>query len=243
MELGDDATDSASLVARVAELQAAVAARDRFIAAVGHDLRNAMAPLAMLAEMLEVPTDPTSAERRAAILSRNLNRLVGTLDRVTAVAELRSETLVLALETVELCTVVREVVAESTADAVAAAVELRVDASLAVTGRWDRSRLRQITRHLVTNAIRHSGGGPVDISVSHDDHHAELIVADRGRGIEASRRARLFDAFEIAEVKRNGGLGVGLWIVKTLCRHFKGTVTLLDDDGPGTRFRVVLPRV
>jgi signal transduction histidine kinase len=139
--------------------------------------------------------------------------------------------------------VVREVVAAVAADAVAANVELRVAASRDVTGRWDRSRLRQVTLHLVTNAIRHSGGGPVDISVSHDDHQAELIVADRGHGIPAGRRARLFDAFDIAETRRTGGLGVGLWIVNTLCQHFKATVTLLDDDGPGARFRVVLPRV
>ena len=227
----------------MAELEAAVAARDRFIAAVGHELRNAVAPLAMLAETLGAPTEPAAAERRAAILSRNLKRLVGTLDLVADVAQLRSENLIFAWDIVELCGVVREVVSETTADAVAANVELRVDASADVTGRWDRARLRQITFHLVTNAIRHSGGGPVDISVSHDDHQIELIVADRGRGIPASRRTRLFDAFDVAETRRTGGLGVGLWIVNTLCKHFKGTVNLLDDDGPGARFRVVLPRV
>jgi signal transduction histidine kinase len=239
----DGGADSSVTRARVVQLEAAVAARDRFIAAVGHELRNTMAPLLMLAERFAVTGDAATTARRMQILSRNLNHLTATLDRVSDVAQLRSEQLVLALENVELCAVVRDVVAELGTDALAANVELRVDAAVEVTGIWDRARLRQIASHLIANAIQHTGGGPVDISVTSDERHAVLTVADRGRGIDASRRARLFHAFDLAETKRNGGLGVGLWIVHTLCQNFKGTVSLVEDHVPGACFRVVLPRV
>ncbi len=59
--------------------------------------------------------------------------------------------------------------------------------------------------------------------------------------IAVSQRAHLFDAFDEA-VKRNGGLGVGLWVTRTLCQHFRGTVHLVEDHAPGACFRVVLPR-
>ena len=223
------------------ELQAAVAARDRFIAAVGHELRNSMAPLVMLADGFTDPSTPMT-ERRMQMLSRNLKRLSGILERVTDVAQLRDEKLILARETVDLGALIQDVVAELSAEAAAAKVEFRVEAAT-VPGSWDRARLRQIVFHLVGNAVRHSGGGPVDISLRSDDEHAVLTVADRGRGIDPARRARLFDAFDAAEPSSKGGLGVGLWIVSTLCRHFKGTVSLVEDHAPGACFRVVLPRV
>lgn len=235
--------DLANALNRIAELQGAVSARDRFIAAVGHELRNVMSPLALLAESFTSPPEAAIFERRMQMLSRNLQRLTSTLDRVGEVAQLRSEKLALTPEPVELSALVREVVAELGAEADAAGVQLHVEARTDVTGSWDRRRLRQIVSHLVANAIRHSGGGPVQIALTAADGHAVLAVADRGRGIEAGRRPHLFDAFDVADTRTKGGLGVGLWVVRTLCQHLGGAVSLVDDHAPGACFRVVLPRV
>lgn len=243
VESVDGAADPLGLRARVDQLELAIVARDRFIAAVGHELRNTMAPLALLVESVSMSSDPAVLARRMDMLARNLKQLSATLDRVQDVAQLRSEKLVLTREPVDLSEVARTVVAERAEDALAANVELQLDAPASVVGNWDRSRVRQITSHLVSNAVRHSGGGPVEVSVRNDDAHAILDVADRGRGIEESRRARLFDAFDFAEPKRGAGLGVGLWIVHTLCQKLEGSVALVADHAPGARFRVALPRV
>ena len=236
-------TDGPATRARVEELEAAVAARDRFIAAVGHELRNSMAPLVMLADAFKLPADQATFDRRMDMLARNLGRLNGALERVTDVSQLRGEKLVLAKTDVELVAIVRDVVEACRADAAAASVELRVEAAAEVTGSWDRARLRQIVLHLVSNAVRHSGGGPVEISVSGDEAQAELVVADRGRGIALERRAGLFDSFDVPAAQRSAGLGVGLWIVQTLCQRFGGSVVLVEDHAPGARLRVLLPRV
>ncbi len=236
------ATESDVLHEQLAALRAAVAARDRFIAAVGHELRTTIVPLTVLANSLTQAADAATIERRTQMLAGSLERLTETLDRVTDVADLRSERLVLALEDVDMAAIVREVVTECRAAAAAAKVELRVSSTSVANGTWDRSRIRQIARHLIANAIRHTGGGPVDIHVESSDTHVVLTVADRGRGIPANRRASVFNAFDLAGPKASGGLGVGLWIVYTLCQHFKGAVSLVEEHDPGACFRVVLPR-
>ena len=232
-----------TLLTRVSELEAAVAARDRFIAAVGHELRNAMAPLVLLADAAREAAAGGPPDRRTEMLVRNLELLNRTVDRVSNVAQLRSEKLELKLETVDLASVVGDVIAELAPTAASRAVEMRFAEASSTTGSWDPRHLRQIATHLIVNAIRHSGSTHVEITVRGVDATAELLVADRGCGIDESRRARIFDAFDSADTTRKGGLGVGLWTVQTLCRQFGGTVALLDDHSPGAAFRVLLPRV
>ena len=177
------------------------------------------------------------------MLVRNLELLSRTVDRVSDVAQLRSEKLTLQLETLDLVSLVSEVIAELGPSAASAGVELRLLSSASITGSWDARYMRQVATHLISNAIRHSGSTSVEVIVRGDDATAELLVTDYGRGIDAERRARIFDAFDVAETTRHGGLGVGLWIVQTLCRQFGGTATLLEDHSPGAAFRVLLPRV
>jgi signal transduction histidine kinase len=126
-------------------------------------------------------------------------------------------------------------------EAAAARIELRVDAP-ELTGTWDRARVAQIVRALVANAIRHSGGAAVNVRVRPlDAGSVEIVVHDSGAGIPEPARAHLFDCFDRASPHRAGGLGVGLWVVKSLCTAMAGTVEL-DGSARGARFCVTLPR-
>jgi signal transduction histidine kinase len=102
--------------------------------------------------------------------------------------------------------------------------------------------VKQIAANLIANAIRHSGGGRVEISVRGGATDAELVVRDHGPGIALDALPRLFDDADLNLGKRTGRLGIGLWIVKTLCTAMGGAVTAENCASGGARFCVALPR-
>ncbi len=227
------------------ELAAALAGRDRFIALIGHELRNSLAPMVLLAEqfgtLAEGSQPPGKLLARVAMLTNNLNKLMGTIGRIVEVADLRRGKLQLAPTTADLVDVVGEVCRELAREAAAGGSELVIDASAPVIGRWDRARVKQIVSNLAINAIRYGGGSRVEISVGAGPDGSELVVRDHGPGIEAALLPHLFE-FDHTTRRRSGGLGLGLWIVQTLCTAMGATVTVENCSDGGARFCVVLPR-
>lgn len=226
-------------------LQEALAVRDRFLGALGHELRNSIAPLLLIAEQLHAlaadPAAPPALATRTAMLDRSLVKLGATIDRVSEVAGLHPGRLALDASSVDLATVVVEVGGEATRHAAAAGVVIVIDAPVPVLGVWDRTRLKKIVECLVSNAIRH-GGGRIELAVSARGADAHLVVRDHGPGLPSAKLARLFDPFEGVTAHGSGGFGIGLWVVKTLCEAMRGTIAVEPATNGGARFSVVLPR-
>lgn len=234
---------------------AQLAARDQFLAIVGHELRNSLAPLMLLAEQFaayadaRTPLPPDVLAARAAMLGRQLRKLVGTVDRVSEIADLRRGRLALAPGEVDVVALVEEVIEEARRDAVAQrrTAELAVRANGPVAGQWDRARLKQIVGNLVGNGIVH-GGGCVEVDVRDLGDRIEIDVRDHGPGIDAAVMPRLFDRLDDASAPRTrgGGLGTGLWVVKQLCTAMQANVTAMNlANGAipgGARFCLTLPR-
>jgi signal transduction histidine kinase len=225
----------------VEELEAALAARDELISVMGHEMRNAMSPLVLLAAQFELmPAADDMMKKKIAMLSRNLKTFTSTLDRIGEVSSLRAGKLDLDLETVDARDVLAKVCRDLASVAQAGGCELRCETA-SVVGRWDRERLGQIVHHLVGNAIRYASGAPVEVTVRETERQLELVVQDEGPGIPASEREQLFDRFDRKGARRSGGLGVGLWVVKALCQAMGGTVQLVE-TARGACFCVTLPR-
>ena len=227
--------------AATTDLAAVVAARDDFISLIGHELRNAIAPLMMLAEQFESAPNGIPATR-VAMLIRNLRRFVATVDRVTEVAHLHRGKLRLELAEVDLVAVVTGVVADLEPQATVGGVVFVCDLPPALVGRWDRARIKQIVTNLLTNAIRYTGGGTVEISVRDTGGTAELVVRDHGPGIPSDQMAGLFDRFDHPRSRTSGGFGVGLFVVKVLCTAMQGRVSVSNAIDGGACFSVLLPR-
>ncbi len=238
---------------RNVQLQRAVAARDEFIATVAHELRNPIAPLVFQirlsidkAEQMErsgeaIPAEWTRGQLRR--IEHRLHRLLETLDRLLDVSRLSSGRIELEFETVDLAEVVRDVVASFEAELAVARCELRVTTPVAVTGWWDRLRLDQICRNLVSNAIRFGAGHPIHVTVEADDADATLIVRDYGVGIPRQKQDVIFERFERGpENSRSGGFGIGLWVVRNVCSAMGGSVSVKSAAGAGSTFAVSLPR-
>ena len=231
---------------QIHDLTAALAARDGFLSVVGHELRNAVAPMLLLAEqfatLADDPAAPPLVASRVAILIRNLNKFVATVDRVAEIADLRRGKLRLEPSEVDLVEVVEQVCREARREATAGGAELVLDGSGPVTGRWDRQRLKQIVAALVSNAIRYRGGGRIELRVRDLGLDGELVVRDHGPGMDLAALPGLFERFDHDRSMRGGGFGVGLWLVKTLCTAMRGTVTATNNSDGGASFCVALPR-
>jgi PAS domain S-box-containing protein len=238
---------------RTQELQQAVAARDEFIATVAHELRNPIAPLMFQVrlsidkiEQMDRAGEAVSAEWTHAQLRRveqRLHRLLETLDRLLDVSRLSSGRIDLELDDVDLVESLRDVLASFEAELAVARCELRVTTPATVTGWWDRLRLDQICRNLVSNAIRFGAGRPIDVTVYADEQNATLTVRDYGIGISPNKQDVIFERFERGqEASRSGGFGIGLWVVRNVCTAMGGAITVTSSVGAGATFAVTLPR-
>jgi PAS domain S-box-containing protein len=241
-----------SIRARVQELQQAVAARDEFIATVAHELRNPIAPLTFqlrlaiekserLAAVGEsMPVEWVQSQLRR--IEQRLHRLLETLDRLLDVSRLSTGRIDLQPEPTDLAQAVREVISSLEAELAVARCKLTFSERGEATGEWDRLRLEQICRNLLSNAIRFGAGRPIDVVVDADEDFATLQVRDHGVGIDPNHQTRIFERFERGMEQRSGGFGIGLWVVKTICVAMGGTVAVESEPGEGARFTVMLPR-
>jgi signal transduction histidine kinase len=118
------------------------------------------------------------------------------------------------------------------------------DPDLVVTG-LDRTRVRQILINLVSNAIKFTRGGQVDVrAVLGDDDFVTIDVADTGIGIRPDKLAAIFQPFTQADqstTRRYEGSGLGLTIARKLCRLMGGALTVKSAVGKGSTFTVRLP--
>src|SRR5207253_8788639 len=237
---------------RLAELRTAVAARDDFVATVAHELRNPVAPLIfqirLAIEKIEqmaaakelVPPDWVQSQFRRA--EQRLHRLLETLDRLLDVSRLSTGRVDLQPEPIDLARAVREIAASFEAELVVARCTLILHERSTPTGSWDRVRLEQICRNLLSNAVRFGAGSPIEVSVDGDSDFAILQVRDHGVGIAADQQSRIFERFERGSEQRSGGFGIGLWVVKNICVAMGGTISVESRVGEGSCFTVMLPR-
>jgi signal transduction histidine kinase len=176
-------------------------------------------------------------------IEHRLHRLLETLDRLLDVSRLSTGRIDLALDQVDLVEVIQDVLASFEAELAVARCQVRLTTPPAVTGWWDRLRLDQICRNLISNAIRFGAGSPLDVTIAADEARTTLTVRDYGIGIAPDRQDVIFERFERgSDANRSGGFGVGLWVVKTVAAAMGGTISVESALGSGATFIVTLPR-
>lgn len=224
--------------------QQALRAREEFLSIAAHELRGPLSAMNLAVQTLrqrDVP-EPTR-DRMLSLVEREGRRLTRFAQDITDITRIRAGALRFDDAEVDLVHVVHEVVTRLAPDAERSGSAVSVDAASPVIGHWDRVRLDQVVTHLVINALKFGLGRPIELSISAGDGWATLQVSDRGLGVDASQREAIFRPFERAvPVRHYGGLGLGLFIVRTIVTRYGGTVHVEPRDGGGSRFVVRLPR-
>jgi PAS domain S-box-containing protein len=251
-ELGRRAALAADGMRLYREAREAVRLRDEFLQVASHELKTPMTPLQLKLAALSRDIERLAPEgARERLLShvtvahrqvRKLSGLVGVLLDVGRLAE--SGRLPLHLEEgVDLAAVLRDVCTWFEPEATRLGSALHVEAPEGVPGRWDRLRLEQVVTNLLSNALRYGRGRPVRARAWADGAGAHLEVGDEGIGIAPDALGRIFGKFERASSERHyGGLGLGLYITRSLVEAMGGRVEVQSTPGEGSCFRVSLPR-
>ncbi|WP_240359218.1 PAS domain-containing sensor histidine kinase [Pyxidicoccus trucidator] len=230
-------------------LQEAIRARDEFLSVASHELKTPLTSLGLrlhsLARSLEADPDSAIARRHSrevAAMKRQVMRLAELIDGLLDVSRISTGRLRIHREPVDLSELVQEMVARFVPEAERAGCVLELQPSNPCEGSWDRLRLEQVVSNLLSNALKYGAGTPVHVRVEERDGLARLWVRDEGIGIDAAAHARIFQKFERAVSERHyGGLGLGLYVVRTLVEAMGGTIRVESQPGEGATFIVELP--
>jgi PAS domain S-box-containing protein len=232
------------------ELRHAIETRDSFLSVASHELKTPLTPLALRVDTLarEAAREPNSpfVQRVSAyteVARRQLARLDSLVNELLDVSRIIAGRLTLQPEEVELVALVREVAARYESHAAQTGSSLTLRTPEALPCRVDRLRLEQIVTNLLDNAIKYGAGQPVEVELEERELDAVLRVRDQGIGIDVAMQEKIFERFERAVSERNyGGLGLGLYITKTVVDAMQGTIGVESVPGGGATFTVVFPR-
>jgi signal transduction histidine kinase/DNA-binding response OmpR family regulator len=223
-------------------------AKDEFLAMLGHELRNPLAPILTALQLLRL-RGVQAGERERTIIERQVRHLVGLVDDLLDVSRITRGKVRLSQVPLEVSEAVAKAIELASPLLEQHRHDLVVDVpthGLAVLA--DPDRLAQIIGNLVTNAAKYtSPGGRIRVSATLDGQDVVLCVRDTGMGIDPEMLPRIFDLFtqdRQAIDRAQGGLGLGLAIVRSLVVLHGGTVTARSEGrGRGSEFIVRLPHV
>ena len=239
---------SAHVLAR-ARLETADRQKDEFLAMLAHELRNPLASIRYAGEVLaRLFSESSGAKEAIGVVQRqvgNLTRLVDDLLDVSRITQGRVE---LRRHPIQLAEVVAQAVETVAPLMQEKQHQLSVTNSRAVRVNGDPARLVQCVANLLSNAAKYTDhGGKIEVEVRDDGDHAVVSVADNGIGIPRELQSTVFDLFVQGDRtldRAQGGLGVGLSVVKRLVEMHGGRVSVSSDGrGTGAKFQIRLPLI
>jgi signal transduction histidine kinase/BarA-like signal transduction histidine kinase len=231
------------------ELREANRQKDDFLAMLAHELRNPLAPITTAAQLLQRgQMDAPGIARASAIIARQAQHMTALVNDLLDVSRVTRGQVTMAQENVAVDSLVQEAVEQvrPLIDSCQHALFLDIEPGLYVLG--DRTRLIQVLSNILNNAAKYTpAGGRIVLSVRTDGGDVRIAVRDNGQGIELPVLPYIFDLFIQAERtpdRSQGGLGLGLALVKSLVLLHDGRVDALSDGlGEGSEFVVYLPRL
>ena len=230
-----------------AEAEQANRLKDEFLAMLAHELRNPLAAINTALAVLDKPTVELHVAGGArAVMSRQLRQLSRMVDDLLDVARVSTGKIALNRQIVD----VAEIVARCVALIAARNTSNQHTINVETTPVWadaDPIRLEQIITNLLTNAVKYTPrGGRISVSAAPEDSEAVITIADTGVGMARDLLDHVFDLFVQAErspARSEGGLGIGLTLVKRLVELHGGRVQAVSEGvNRGSRFTVRLPR-
>jgi signal transduction histidine kinase len=224
-------------------------AKDEFLAMLGHELRNPLSAISSAASLIGLAgAGPDTIGRAKVIIQRQSQHLSRIVDDLLDLSRAMSGKILLSRQPLEVSALVNACLDTFKATGRTGSYQINVDLAAGwVDG--DPTRLEQIATNLIDNALKYTpAGGNIDIAVSQDDEHDQVVltVRDTGVGIAADLLPHVFDVFVQGSItidRSQGGLGIGLALVRRLVELHGGSVSAQSDGaGQGSVFEIRLPR-
>jgi len=252
LRVARDMATRAALAVEVAQsyhqLQSANRLKDEFLATLSHELRTPLNAVLGYARMLQTGAIASEKVPQALeVIDRNASSLAQIVEDVLDVSRIVLGKARLKVEATDVAAVVEDAIATVTPAIEAKSIRLKLSLGHgATTVLGDHSRLQQVVWNILSNAVKFTPrGGRIDVRVSQNESHVDVVVVDSGAGFPASFRPHLFERFRQAEsgtTRVHGGLGLGLAIAQHIVEMHGGTIDASSaGEGKGATFTVSLP--
>jgi len=231
-------------------LRSADRSKDEFLATLAHELRNPLAPIRNALEIMGLTREPQTLDSARHIIERQLGQMIHLVDDLLDISRITQGKIELRPDRVDMLTVLQNAVETSRPliESRRHELSLRLPPAESLTLRADSTRLVQVIANLLNNAAKYTPeGGRIVLGARREAGHAVVTVEDSGLGIPATMLPRVFDMF--AQVDRSlersqGGLGIGLALVKKLVEMHGGSVQAESEgENRGSRFTIRVPTI
>jgi signal transduction histidine kinase len=219
--------------------------KDEFLAMLGHELRNPLAPIVTALKLMKLRGDSGDTVHEQAVIQRQVDHLVRLVDDLLDVSRIASGKVELRKETVPLAEVLDKAIEMASPLLEQKQHRLLVDVP-AVRWHGDPARLAQVVSNLLSNAARYTpAGGHVTLATRVKGAAVQIQVTDDGNGIAPALLPHIFDLFVQGNRqldRAKGGLGIGLALVRNLVQMHGGEVSAYSaGEGRGSTFTITLP--
>jgi PAS domain S-box-containing protein len=220
--------------------QEALRARDEFLTIAAHEIRGPITALHLAVQELQ-KCRTTASATLLEVIEREDRRLARFVEELVNLGRIQSGQMYFNFEELDLGDVVRDAAGNLGDELTRSGSPLSITSEGHPVGQWDKYGLNQVATNLLSNAIKFGEGKPISIAVREHRGRTTLEVKDHGIGIHPEMLDRIFKPFERGVSVRNyGGLGLGLFIVRTIVEGLGGVVRVESKPGKGSIFRVEL---
>ena len=225
----------------------ATRAKDEFLAMLGHELRNPLAPILTTLQVMKLRGSKIFEQERA-LIDRQVRHVVRLVDDLLEVSRIARGKISLDRLPLDLGETIARAIELASPLLEQRMHHLTVDVESGLTIEGDKMRLAQVFANLLTNAAKYTpAGGSITVSAKRDGATVRVLVEDTGIGMRREMLPVVFDLFVQGRQgldRSEGGLGLGLSIVKSLVTLHQGTVEARSNGpGKGSEFVVVLPTI
>lgn len=237
-----------SIQHQIRELRSLSQLQQRFVSDVSHELRTPLTTMRMAGDVLHASREDFAAPvaRSAELLDQELDRFEGLLAELLEISRYDSGAATVERHDEDVVPLIRAAVdgVRPLAERLGSELTLRVPADR-VDVCMDGRRISRVLRNLLTNALEHGEGRPVEVTLAITTEVAAISVRDHGIGLDEDQQRQVFERFwraDPARTRTTGGTGLGLAIAMEDARVHGGWLQVGSAPGAGACFRLVLPR-